>query len=312
MQRERDRRDVQEEQPDRAGEDVHGILAGLTPAVGEIGEFRLTGVQLKAWLYDVDEETNEIIYRSEKYISENIRPDDLKLGIRRAERLPDKNSLWRVTPVVCSDPVRKDENHLMEVVRNDTGETVAWTGIGCAVYLTDGEYTLRFPDADIADTVFTVSGVPATVVMSDAEPAGVRGIITDAETGEPVAGADITLKAQGISYGTVSDDNGRYAFDGIPAVDAGISISGIGLVTPLGSDILHLVSGLIQNVLTEAKHQKHVAFFGYLNDGGDEWWAARNAAVLRPGGWFIGHGAWLEVVEGIYGGMRPGTVYYLG
>lgn len=57
----------------------------------------------------------------------------------------------------------------------------------------------------------------------------VRGIVTTEEDGEPVIGASVTVK--GSTQGTVTDADGRFELDGLPAEAKSLVISYIGLLT---------------------------------------------------------------------------------
>jgi hypothetical protein len=74
------------------------------------------------------------------------------------------------------------------------------------------------------------------VFVLHAPQAALTGRVTDAETGEPVAGALVTLSD--INYVTLSDANGRYRFIGVPAGPQHLSIRHVGFA----ARTLHLLA----------------------------------------------------------------------
>lgn len=78
----------------------------------------------------------------------------------------------------------------------------------------------------LAALLAAASALSAPLAAQEAEsagpPAALAGTVTDAATGEPLAGAVVAVPSLGV--GTVSDGDGSYALDGLPAGELEVEV----------------------------------------------------------------------------------------
>ena len=67
-------------------------------------------------------------------------------------------------------------------------------------------------DYKVLDKVIVLA--PRTVISKKQESSTVSGVITDANTGEPIPGVNIVIK--GTSQGTISDTDGKFSIEALP------------------------------------------------------------------------------------------------
>ena len=225
--------------------------------------------------------------------------------------------LCRVTSVLSSSPVKREEGSSVSILDAWSGEQVTSTGLGQAVYLKPGSYRARLKDGGADDAVFTVEDVPVTVVLRDQPTGFLEGRVLDSESENPVAGAKASLEIQGETISTTTDDDGTYRFDGLPPVDAQLSLKGADIETSSGPRPVTITLGSTAQTTQLVKTRKSIAFIGFIRDGEEDfhakykaWWASiQNKFVNQDIYRYIGFSYYAEVQKDIFGSGPQGTKY---
>jgi len=227
----------------------------------------------------------------------------------RKKRPDSDGESHRFTVVCISDPVGPHPGTPIEILDADTQDPVIVTVPGEPGYLLPGTYIIRVPGVDGPDTPFTVLDSPVMPVIMDMAPGGVSGTLVDSATGKPLAGVTVTVEVQGVTYTTTTDENGRFAFENLPPVEAMLTVRDVGVATR--QQRFTVGAGVDTAIDLEVEPYPRAAFFGIWHDGSAEADAAMQAFwdSAESFSWAIGHTMYIEVVQGAGNGApAPGTL----
>lgn len=119
--------------------------------------------------------------------------------------------------------------------------------------------------------------LPPVEFIATADPGAVTGTIADAETGEPIAGATISLSEPG--FETATDPAGSFTLDDVPAGPHGLSASAEGFVE--ATQPIHVQTGeSTQVVITLDKADEEVQFPVTYEGGGEHRLSATKASGM--------------------------------
>ncbi len=94
---------------------------------------------------------------------------------------------------------------------------------------------------------FTVVDIELLIEENEPETGSISGTVTDADTGEPVEGAWVTIEFHGATKAALTDSEGRYALDGIPICRCLKNVT----VEKAGYDILSALVGVGESTVKD-------------------------------------------------------------
>ena len=202
-------------------------------------------------------------YRTGEVDETPVRPE------RKRRHDSEEPAAWRVTPVLASDPAKRDENVKIEIY-DENGNLIAMVNQGDPVYLPAGNYTAKMPGNAEADVSFTVTDGPVIPRLEDLPRHTVAGHVVNPETGTTIANMPITLEVQGETYTATTDLEGAYSFENIPEADARLSVGNHegSVFNPTVTDF-HVTEDS-QDTELSVQPMQFVVFYGYLNEGAYE------------------------------------------
>ena len=187
--------------------------------------------------YDISEKTKGTL------LAINLLSNSIDLGKAYCSIINDKDSIFEGKLSFGLGTCPNDQYRVTFNTLSSTGKTL--TGIplsvysggllkgsgtsSCQIYLYDGDYTVKADfDSDTYEKEFTVSGAARTVTAYEGTM-DLLGVVTDAQTGEPVQGALVRATPDEGSVRTAySDSGGSWSLTELAPETWSISISAEG------------------------------------------------------------------------------------
>lgn len=251
--------------------------------------------QLEGVLYHYDYQNDESIdlidwvscdlYKEGNKIMESVLPPIVK----KFTATPD--SAYRVTPVLASAPKAMNSSNVIEIY--DMNEDLVTTaGQGESIYIKPGDYLMRLKGNEAVEAPFSVSDAPMIVTIQDTPLLSVTGEVKDEDSGSALDGIEVKLEAQGRTYTAITNRYGAYVFNGIPGVEAELSVKTNNSFIEGVKRVIRIVDNTVLEPLI-AKVLHPVVLYGYLHDGSADFMPAYEEFFKKADEGYYGRDPWM-------------------